>query len=582
MEQFENIIFEIISTGKENNRENSVISIISLGECEKKLRNLYNIGSDQELIIFNYQYLVEGLSAPIIEYEIYRKYDSDKEILNLDVCKGNAITILVPAYEFSKFHLCEENCQYLGYDFENKKDIYQCQVKTEMRLISEINTQTLIKMEKLNDFYNLISNEDNFNDTNNKENIIETIQNSLKNGIFNNFMQSALYSQPEGIIINSTNTYFQIIPADIQQYDDNDNETYEYNYLSRLNLSDCINILKDNYSIIDSLILFKMDHYLDGAKAPIVEYEIYQKNGSGPLNLEICKDVNVKLEIPVSLKEDDLLKYNLSSDYYTDICYSYKTEKGTDILLKDRQNECSDNNMFICDENCFFEEYDPNEEIALCSCQVKTNFSIVTNISSIDLNDTFNESSSTNVFKCTKTFFSKDGIKANIGSYLTMVIIVLNFGLFIYFKEYGRNMVNNEMNNILNKNQNDNNDASNSNSNPIKKRKKLKKDNFNSNIDINPPSTKGKSDSKLDFQNLEGVNSKDNNKFPSLNENKNKPQIDLNKYNDYELNNLNYNEAISNDSRTFFQYYCSLVKRKNLLLFAFITNNDYNPKIIKI
>lgn len=242
----------------------------------------------------------------------------------------------MPAYEFSKFHLCEENCQYLGYDFETKKDTYQCKVKTKMKLISEINTLTLIKMEKLNDFYNLISNEDNFKDTNNKENIIETIQNSLKNGIFNNFMQSALYSQPEGIIINNTNTYFQIIPADIQQYDDNDNETYEYNYLSRLNLSDCINILKDNYSIIDSLILFKMDHYLDGVKAPIVEYEIYQKNGSGPLNLEICKDVNVKLEIPVSLKEDDLLKYNLSSDYYTDICYSYKTEKGTDILLKDR------------------------------------------------------------------------------------------------------------------------------------------------------------------------------------------------------------------------------------------------------
>ena len=350
--KYGNIIFEITSTKKEKYRENNDISIISLGECEKNLRNLYNIGSDQELIIFNYQYLVEGLSAPIIEYEIYRKFDSYKEKLNLSYCKDNVITILVPAYESSKFHLYEENCQYLGSDFEPKKDTYQCKVKTEMRLISEINTQTLIKMEKLNDFYNLISNEDNLNDTNNKENIIETIQNALKNGIFNNFMQSALYSQPEGIIINSTNTYFQIIPADIQQYDDNDNETYEYNYLSRLNLSDCINILKNNYSIIPPLILFKMDHYLDGVKTPIVEYEIYQKNGSGPLNLTVCKDVNVKLEIPVSLKEDDSLKYNLSSDYCTDMCYSYKTEKGTDILLKDRQNECLNNNIFIYDENC--------------------------------------------------------------------------------------------------------------------------------------------------------------------------------------------------------------------------------------
>ena len=275
------------------------------------------------------------------------------------------------------------------------------------------------------------------------------------------------------------------------------------------------------------------------------------------------------------------MKYNLSSDYYTNICYSYKTEKGTDILLKDRQNECINNNTFVYDENCFFKKYDSNKQIALCECQVKTNFSLINNISSINLNNTFNEDTSTNLFECTTTFFSKDGIKSNIGSYITIVIIILNLVLFIYFKENGTKMIDNEINKILNKNPNDNNDNSRIN-NPPKKVKKSKNGKSNSNIEIKQPNSKEKSDSKIEFQNLEDVNKKENNNASYLNNNKSDIQTNLNKYNDYELNNLNYNEAISYDSRTFFQYYFSLIKRKNLLLFAFMPNNDYNPKIIKI
>ena len=182
-----------------------------------------------------------------------------------------------------------------------------------------------------------------------------------------------------------------------------------------------------------------------------------------------------------------------------------------------------------------FEEYDSNKQIDLYSCQIKTNFSFTTNIASINLNNTnntFNENTSTNIFKCIKTFFSKDGIKANIGSYITMVIIVINIGSLIYFIGNGTNIVKNELNKILNKNQN---------SSPIKKRKKGRKNNFDNNIDINQLSSKGKSDSKFEFQNLEGVNNKGK-KSPSLDKNKNKNKSDI--YNDYELNNLNYNEAI--------------------------------------
>ena len=54
------------------------------------------------------------------------------------------------------------------------------------------------------------------------------------------------------------------------------------------------------------------------------------------------------------------------------------------------------------------------------------------------------------------------------------------------------------------------------------------------------------------------------------------------KYNDQELNTLNYEEALLIDKRTYLQYYFSLVKRKQKLLFAFYTKDDYNSRIIKI
>ena len=52
--------------------------------------------------------------------------------------------------------------------------------------------------------------------------------------------------------------------------------------------------------------------------------------------------------------------------------------------------------------------------------------------------------------------------------------------------------------------------------------------------------------------------------------------------NDQEMNSLIYDVAIIIDKRTFFQYYFSLLKRKNLILFTFFLYNDYNLVFIKI
>ena len=54
------------------------------------------------------------------------------------------------------------------------------------------------------------------------------------------------------------------------------------------------------------------------------------------------------------------------------------------------------------------------------------------------------------------------------------------------------------------------------------------------------------------------------------------------KYNDNEMNSLLYKKAIKIDKRSYVEYYLSLLKRKQVLIFTFFINNDYNSKCVKI
>ena len=53
-------------------------------------------------------------------------------------------------------------------------------------------------------------------------------------------------------------------------------------------------------------------------------------------------------------------------------------------------------------------------------------------------------------------------------------------------------------------------------------------------------------------------------------------------YNDYELNNLKYKEALKLDKRNYINFYLSLLRTKHALIFTFYTKTDYNSRYIKI
>ena len=172
--------FTITTTENQKNNENKNTSTIDLGECETKLKNHYNISQNKSLFIFKVEVLKEGMKVPKIEYEVYYPLKGDNlEKLELTVCDDTKIELSIPVSidekdlekhdasssyyndicytstsengtdisladrknEFvnNNLTLCEEDCEFKGYDSNTKKASCSCEVKISLPLISEIN-----------------------------------------------------------------------------------------------------------------------------------------------------------------------------------------------------------------------------------------------------------------------------------------------------------------------------------------------------------------------------------------------------------------------------------------------------------
>ena len=111
-----------------------------------------------------------------------------------------------------------------------------------------------------------------------------------------------------------------------------------------------------------------------------------------------------------------------------------------------------------------------------------------------------------------------------------------------------------------------------SNNPPIKKitrRNKKSKKSYINNIETNGGDKSGNFDSNLEINNINNLKDKNINLMikNSLSNNKqNLNNINNIPYNDYELNSLDYKEALLKDKRSYIQYYFSLLRRKQILI----------------
>ena len=302
----------------------------------------------------------------------------------------------------------------------------------------------------IEDFFS--GNSNLFNDIEQTAEIKDQIINSITEDIINGNidLSNIINGTKEDLLVKTDDVCYQITSSDNQ----NNNN---YNNISSIYLGECEKILKKIYDIDDNLplIIFKIDVFKSDSKVPVIGYQVFHPVTKEKLNITFCKDELINFNIPVSIDEQNLFKYDPNSDYYTKECDPQTSENGTDILLNDRQNEFNSNNLSLCENSCEFKGYEKETKKAICECEIKYQQILVSEI--VNDNGIFynnfssnNASSKTFALNCYYTVFSKDGLVENIRSYIFIFIVALFISTGIFYWKCGHRLLEDDMNEILN------------------------------------------------------------------------------------------------------------------------------------
>ena len=469
---------------------------------------------------------------------------------------------------------CENNCE-LCY-FENKKKCLSC------HYINKQNNECLAEC-KSRDFFNNICNINNNNEYV-KDDMIENIKNSIENKNMDTLIENIINGEKKDLLFKDNDTLYQVTTTENQKNSKSNN-------ISTIILGECEKILKDIYKIDSnlSLLIFKIDYFKPGSLIPIIGYDVFHPKNKSKLDLNYCKKKLINFDIPCSIDEDNLFKYDPENEYYKDECYPYSSENETDILLNDRHIEFNENNLSLCENNCTFNGYESNSKKAKCECEVKSKQILISEI--INQNDILyknfkNQTLYSNMIsmKCYYTLFTKEGLLKNIGSYILFFTIFLFLISGIIFYKCGFPMIENDIQEI-NQLKEKNLKKRSSHKFKGKKHKKIKNDNIDNKVEVKDK----KNDISINSKSLSKLNLKsDKNivysyKLEKLNDLKDNSIMNNKiKFTDYDINSFSYKKALMLDKRTFFSYYISLLKTKHPLIFSFIPIKDYNLIIIKI
>ena len=407
---------------------------------------------------------------------------------------------------------------------------------------------------------------------------------------------------------------------------------------SVIDLGECSNLLKNKYFPNNdnvSLILLKFEKMTKNSTEKNIQLEVYEPFNQTKLDISICRNTSIDFYIPTQLSEktQKLIEYleqlgydvfNLNSPFYTDFCTQYTTPEGTDMTLDDRKKYIYEAimNEVNCQENCQFSSYDSEKRYLECSCNIHEDINTI-DYKKFNLKKMYNtfydvlKYSNYKVIFCYKLVFTLKNFDFNKGCWIIFILFILYmtqlyiylckkispFKLYIARDKFGEKIEEkkkhkNELKihhfqketnvNVLtekldlasnsqfppkktNSEKNKRYEGKNSDTNILKS--KLK-DNFSRNND-------NLNDKKKKYSKFVKNSTKTNDTVFKENdiinkEDKKKEYLTKAKLDDFELNNLDYEEALMFDKRSFIQMFWSVLKREHILLFTFFFHNDYN------
>ena len=399
--------------------------------------------------------------------------------------------------------------------------------------------------------------------------------NSVTNEINNYLGTGKIYNLPKSEIIIGNNISIELtsVRLELEKLANilSGNEKVSQNQTSILDISECEKFLKKKYGLSDEeeLMIIKGDTFkeLNYYYGDQVDYQLFSTSLGAFLPLSDCKDKEVTVTNPFNTEnlislfasktkpviENGYDAFSSDSPFYNDICTPFTNENGNDVLLDDRVADYFNEVLNICDDGCTFIEYNPKTNLYSCRCPIKDTInqqSSNENVVTKKLPEDFykkHKNSNIEVFKCASQVFSSEGQKKNFGSYVLLTCLASFIGVVAFYIIKGHSKINALFESL--------------NGNPIV---------------ANPPAPKG-------VQSQPELN---NNKINTGTKSDRRIQNEIGKsdfiMNEEQLNNADYEIAVSKDKRGFLKIYWSLLKLKQLFIFTFYTSTDYNLRIAKI
>jgi hypothetical protein len=218
--------------------------------------------------------------------------------------------------------------------------------------------------------------------------------------------------------------------------------------ISYINFGECETKLKKQNDI-DYLLIVKFDAKLNESSPTNVQYKVYDPITKRELDLSICSDDKINIDIPMILvgQSRDLYQnfsslgydiLNIKDPFYNDICTTFSSNEYTDVILSDRRRAYYNENLILCEKGCEYSSYDLDNNLVKCKCSVKKNIEDeikVINFKKENLSSFFDIKTYANidVLKCYNLLFSKKGLTKNYGSYLLQFIILHYIIIMVIF-----------------------------------------------------------------------------------------------------------------------------------------------------
>ena len=435
--------------------------------------------------------------------------------------------------------------------------------------------------------------------------VFENNYNSIRDNV-ESIIYKDDFNDNEEIVIAGNNVICDILTSNME---------HKIKNISYIDFGECETKLKKQNNI-DYLLIVKFDANLNGSSLTNVQYKVYDPITKRELDLSICSNDKINIDIPMILVGESRDLYqnfsslgydilNTNDPFYNDICTTFSSSEYTDVILSDRRRAYYNENLILCEEGCEYSSYDLDNNLVRCKCYAKNDVEDeikVINFEKEDLSSFFDIKTYANidVLKCHKLLFSKKGLTKNYGAYLLQLIILLYIIIMlIFYMNYKKTIIKL----IVKAYPKYKFSPSSSPPKKYNSHTSLRKIKLKEGLTLSPKKNskkKKKNTSVIDECKTSNKNEDSSNKiaiYSSLKHNNKKSKfhylnstIEISKKNktitysliDEEINSLEYKDAILIDKRTFCQYYCSLLFKKHIILFSFCSKNDYNLIYVKI